>query len=64
MICKIYCYEGHNICDLVFRIKDFGVVSIEHYPVDEDWNKMNWDDLKEYESTLKFKYVKTIIGTV
>lgn len=64
MNCKIYCYEYGKICDLVFEIKDFGVVSIEQYPVDNEWMKEHWSCLKDYEDSFKCKYIKTYIGTV
>lgn len=64
MDCKIYCYQYRDTCDLVFEIKGFGVVTIEHYDLDNEFWREHWKDLKEYESTLKRKFIKTYIGTV
>lgn len=64
MKCKIYCYEYGNICDLVFEIRDFGVVSIEEYPMDSEWIKEHWSSLEQYESSFKCRFTKTYIGTV
>jgi len=62
--CKIYCYEFWKICDLVFEIKDFGVVVIAEYPIDGEWLKENWDSLDQYESGFNCKWNKTYIGSV
>jgi len=64
MRCKIYCYQHKKICDLVFEIKNFGVVSMEHYPVDDYYWKTHWESLKDYESTHSVKFKKTYIGEV
>lgn len=64
MNCKIYCYQHEDTCDLVFEIKGFGVVAIEHCDLKNEFLREQWKDLREYESTLKRKFIKTYIGTV
>ena len=64
MKCKIYCYEHGSTCDLVFYIKDFGVISIEHYELDNEFLKEQWKDLREFESSENVKFIKTYIGEV